>query len=435
MSRLLLSLLVCSGLTACSHESAPVTTPTATAPVAPMISTTSGAAATTAADPQTAQQIFVQRILPIFQSKNPSSCTECHLSGVHLQDYILPSQEATFANLVAAGLIDAKRPDESKILKFIQRTPPGSPLINQKVREQEYAAFREWIIAAVAQPDLLNVAADGQPIGPQAPIESIRHARRDQVLASFVDNIWHEVGRCAACHSPDRNQKQVAEHGEQVSWIVLNDPQATLDRMLNADLINATEPEKSLLLQKPTLQVEHGGGQKAVAGDRTYKQFRRFIDDYAQMAHGGYATAAEIPQPSDEVSYITEIWLKLTGVPAKYDKQLLQVDLYRATDSGWSTERVATSDRLIFGPQNLWQHSLSLIAPRDSAAAKEIASLKLPPGKYLAKIYVDQTGKLQQDYSAELDASDLVGEVEVTSKWPAGYGKMTTIAFPSSPQE
>ncbi|PQO43463.1 hypothetical protein [Blastopirellula marina] len=412
-------ILVCLACAACQ----PATTPTVDE------SPVEVPPAETTAPGDSAAQIFTRRILPIFQSKKPSSCTECHLSGVHLQDYIRPSQQATFANLVAAGLIDVEQPDESKILKFIQRTPPQSSLINQQVREQEYEAFHAWIVAAVAQPELLSAAADDQPIGPQLPVEVIRHARRDQVLASFVDNIWTEVGRCAACHSPDRNQKQVAEHGEQVSWIRLNDPQATLDHMLAADLINVADPEKSLLLQKPTLLVEHGGGQKVVVGDRTYKQFRRFLDDYARLAAGGYATAEQIPPPADEVSVVTDIWLKLTDVPAEYDQQLLQVDLYPASGDGWSNERIATSDRLVAGPQKLWQHSLSLTAPRGSKFATQLAEQKLPPGKYLAKIYVDQTGKLQQDFTAQLDDSDLVGQVEINSRWPAGYGKMTKAPF------
>jgi hypothetical protein len=28
----------------------------------------------------------------------------------------------------------------------------------------------------------------------------------------LTDNVWSEVGRCAACHSPDRNQKQVEKN-------------------------------------------------------------------------------------------------------------------------------------------------------------------------------------------------------------------------------
>jgi hypothetical protein len=128
---------------------------------------------------------------------------------------------------------------------------------------------------------------------------------------------------------------------------------------------------------------------------------------------------------------VTDIWFKIEGVPAKYDKMLLQADLYRQTDSGWSEFRVATSDRPVFGPKNLWQHSLSLTAQRGSAWAKEIEKKKLPPGRYLVKIYVDQSGKLQKDFKAELGEEDFVGQVEVESRWPAGYGRMTVIKFPA----
>mgnify|MGYP002623230052 CR=1 FL=1 len=374
--------------------------------------------------------VFEGRILPIFQSAKPSSCSECHLSGVDLKDYIRPTQQETFASLVGAGMIDTKNPDESKILRFINRAPEEPSLVTEEVRKQEYNAFRAWIRAAVADPQLMATRGDAAAIGPQVSDEVVRHARRDRVLASFIDNIWNEVGRCAACHSPDRNQKQVKEHGEQVSWITLNDPQATLNYMVENDLIDAENPDKSLLLMKPTMQVEHGGGQKMVIGDRSYKQFRRFIDDYAAMVHGKYTEADQLPPQSDEVSVVTDIWFKIEGVPAKFDKMLLQADLYRQTDSGWTEFRVATSDRPVFGKGNLWQHSLSLTAPRGSAWAKEIDSQRLPPGRYLIRLYIDQTGKLEKDFTAELGDDDFVGQVEVDARWPVGYGQMTVVKFP-----
>lgn len=374
--------------------------------------------------------IFEKRILPIFQAQKPSSCTECHLSGVDLKDYIRPSQEKTFAALVAGGLIDVDNPDDSKILRFINRRPEKPNLITDRVRKQEFEAFRAWIRAAVKDPQLLAVRAENEPIGPQLPDAVIRHARKDRVLASFIENVWGEVGRCAACHSPDRNQKQVRRWGEQVSWIKLRDPEATMQYMIEHKIINADEPEKSLLLTKPTMQVEHGGGQKIVVGDQTYKHFRRFIDDYAATVNGRYTSASQLPKPSDEVSVVSDIWLKLVDVPARFDKKLLQVDLYRMTDAGWSKFRVATSDRLVFGPKHLWQHSLSLTAPRDSRWAREIHSRRLPPGRYLIKIYIDRTGKLAKDYTATLGDDDFIGQVEVRSNWPRGYGHMTVVRFP-----
>lgn len=162
--------------------------------------------------------IFEKRILPIFQSAKPSSCAECHLSGVDLKEYIRPTQQQTFASLVSAGLIDVAKPDESKILAFISRRPEKTSLVTDEIRQVEFEAFRAWVRAAVSDSTLI-ADKDVQPIGPQLAEEVIRHARKDRVLASFVENVWTEVGRCAACHSPDQNQKQVKEHGEQVSWI------------------------------------------------------------------------------------------------------------------------------------------------------------------------------------------------------------------------
>src|SRR5688572_15900570 len=68
-----------------------------------------------------AMALFEKRVLPILNSAKPSSCAECHLSGVDLKDYIRKDQKQTFASLVAAGLVDTQRPDDSKILAFISR--------------------------------------------------------------------------------------------------------------------------------------------------------------------------------------------------------------------------------------------------------------------------------------------------------------------------
>ena len=393
-----------------------------------ILSTTPAHAADSALD------LFRQRITPILQAKNPSSCSECHLSGVDLKDYIGKTQEETFASLRDAGLVDVKKPAESKLLAFIARKPEKTSLVSDKVRQQEYAAFKAWIEAAAKDPKLAAAKTGDAKLGPSVDEEVIRHARKNQVLASFLDNVWSEVGRCAACHSPDRNQQQVKTHGTKVSWIKLRDPQGTLDNLLSTGIIDADSPEQSLLLMKPTNQVKHGGGVKLVVGDRTYKQFRAFIEDYATSAAGKYKTAKDLPKERAEVSSVTEVWFKLEGVPEQYDQKLLQVDLHRWDEKtkSWSKDRWATGDRQVFGKGQLWQQHLSVTAPRESSRAKEIVDKPtLPPGKYLAKIYIDQTGKLQKDYQAELGPSEFVGQVEVDSRWLAGYGAMTIARYPA----
>src|SRR5688572_1657503 len=131
---------------------------------------------------QASLAIFERRILPILTAKNPSSCSECHLSGVDLKDYVRPTQEETFAALKSAGLIDTARPEASKLLAFIARKPDKPSLITEKVRQQEYEAFRAWIAAAVKDPTLAKSKAIDGSIGPDLPKEVIRHARKDRVL-------------------------------------------------------------------------------------------------------------------------------------------------------------------------------------------------------------------------------------------------------------
>ncbi len=379
--------------------------------------------------------VFTRRILPIMNSAKPSSCAECHLSGVDLKDYIRADQAETFAALVKGGMIDTKQPQKSKLLEFISRTPAKPSIVSADVRKEELAAFTAWIEEAVRDPELLKAKAGSESLGPKLPVEVVRHARHDRVLASFIDNVWVEATRCAACHSPQFNKEQVKKHGEQVSWMTPDDPAATLKHLVEAGLIDTEEPTKSLLLQKPTMQVKHGGGIKMVVGDRSYKQFRKFLEDYAAMSAGKYQTAKELPKADDEVSRIGEAWFKLTDVPESFDKQLLQIDLYRQdtrSKSGWSKDRWATSDRQVFGKGKLWQHSLSITAPRDSARAKELlAKPTLPPGKYLVRIYVDRASRLEQDWQSELGERDFVGQIEVDSRWPVGYGSMTTAKFPT----
>src|SRR2546422_7031639 len=143
------------------------------------------------------KEVFERRILPIFKSPNPSSCTECHLAGVDLKNYILPSHEKTFLSLRDQGLIDLDNPAGSKILRLIAMgggTNQGAALISARVRDAEYSAFAEWIKVTSNDPKLRN-APKLQPVElgkPTRPNEVIRHARMDRVLLSFEENVWSQ---------------------------------------------------------------------------------------------------------------------------------------------------------------------------------------------------------------------------------------------------
>src|SRR5579872_5962072 len=109
-----------------------------------------GLALRAAEDLPTPQQVFEKRIMPIFKSPDPSSCTQCHLAGVDLKNYILPSHEKTFLSLRDLGLINLEKPEDSRILRLINmgEASKGERLISDKVRKMEYDAFAEWIKAS-----------------------------------------------------------------------------------------------------------------------------------------------------------------------------------------------------------------------------------------------------------------------------------------------
>ena len=226
--------------------------------------------------------------MPIFKSPNPSSCVQCHLAGVDLKNYILPSADKTFQSLRDQGLIDLDRPEKSRILALIDmggKDQSGAALIQQKARTAEYEAFADWIRRSVADARMLALPKldPSEDAKPNRPTAVIRHGRTDRLLASF----GHRLGHALPLHGlpPEgtpQNKKNVAEYGERVAWMKAAGPETTLAYLRQSKLIDVDRPERSLLLRKPLNEVKHGGGQKFQPGDQGYKAFRAFLDDYAR---------------------------------------------------------------------------------------------------------------------------------------------------------
>ncbi len=389
-------------------------------------------------DEPTAAQLFEKRLLPIFKSPNPSSCVECHLAGVDLKNYILPSHEKTFVSLRDLGLIDLARPEESKILKLISMgETPGAALIQSKVRKAEYEAFAVWIKTSAADPKLREAPKllPADLAQPKRPVEVIRHARTDQVLASFERNVWSQRFRCFACHSPAgaENAKLVKENGDEMNWIRPEGAEATMKYILGSRMVSPKAPEKSLLLLKPLNQVKHGGGQKMLPGDLAYKAFRTWLEDYSKTVNDQYTKAADLPKEgAAPEQFGSEIWLKLTDTPPAWGDRLLQVSVFAwdSTRKAWEPEPLAVSDRQVWGKGKLWQHNLTLQSPPGSTRAKAWRAGKpsLPEGRYLVRVYVDVQTRLERDWKSPLGKADFAGEAEVETRWPEGYGSMTSLA-------
>ncbi len=389
------------------------------------------------AQAETPQEVFEQRILPIFKSPNPSSCVQCHLAGVDLKNYILPSSRDTFLSLRDQGLIDLADIDKSKILGLIRMGKDDktkATTIHQQNRSKEFNAFVAWLKASAADP-LLRDAPKLKPAElakPPRPVEVIRHERKDRLLESFETNVWSMRFRCMNCHNEGtpQNQKFVKDFGERVAWFKKSGPEATLDYLMQSKLIDTKNPEKSLLLLKPLNLEKHQGGVKFEVGDQGYKAMRNFLVDYAKIMNDDYETAEALPKSASRLQFGTDRWLKLTNTPAEWGDKLLMVSVYAWDPKAraWEKEPIATSDRKVWGKGKQWQHNLTLVADKESARAKLWKNKPfLEAGKYLVKVYVDAKGKLASDWQTTLDESEYVGQVEINTAWKEGYGAMTTV--------
>jgi hypothetical protein len=383
-------------------------------------------------------EVFEKRILPIFKSPNPSSCTQCHLAGVDLKNYILPSHEKTFLSLRDLGLINLDKPEDSKILRLINmgESSEGAKLISDKVRKMEFDAFSEWIKASAADPKLrdapkLAAAELGQP---KRPVEVIRHARLDKVAELFEKNVWSQRFRCTGCHSLEAPEyaKLVKENGEDMMWIRKEGAEATMQYLFASKLVVAKAPEQSLILRKPTNQVKHGGGQKMLVGDMVYKGFRAWLEEYAKTVGDKYASAADLPKEAPApVTAGSDHWVKISNTPPAWADKLLQVTVFAWDEvkRTWEPSPCAMSDRAVFGKGKLWQHNLVLIAAPDSPRAASFRGGKssLPAGRYVVRVHVDLQGHLEKDWKATLGKADFMGEKEISGRWLEGYGQMTEI--------
>lgn len=424
-----------------------------------------------------ALELFEQRIMPIFKSAKPSSCVQCHLSSVDLKDYILPSQEATFASLNAQGLVNLKHPEKSKILDLIamgnRDKDEKAKRIHADMRQAEYEAFAAWIKACCNNSRLRKLTVSETVAKPERPNEVIRHARKSRVVDSFVRKIWSQRMRCFPCHTPhelDENNpkhrvpiKKVAEfeakYGKEYAQrlrIFRETPEATLQYLIedskNTDdsrlpLLNLAEPQKSLLLLKPISKlpprkankqfekptylepISHMGGLKLHVDDPGYKAFVSFIQDYAKVVGGKYLDVASLP--ADNWAPTTQ-FLMISEAPKAWtpDRPVqMLIHAWDAKAENWSEAPVAFT-------QNKTTPRGRIVAPlvllRGDGSEKFFSledpkQPKLKPGKYLIKTYVDRQGKLKVDPAAMLGPKEYFGQIVVDAAWRVGFPKREQI--------
>lgn len=248
-------------------------------------------------------ELFEQRIEPLMAEDRPKTCNQCHLSGIDLGTFIRDTPCETMACLVDQGMVDLKDPETSKILSWIERADPESPLITQEVIDEEYEGFLSWIQfnAACGAEECADVTCEPPSSEPFCNTQD-EPTYEDAVDATsvdtecsdlaieqlFRDTIYRSRGRCYTCHF-DFAAGEIL--GDPTPWIrtdgSCNEASlATLREIERRGYIDVDEPEKSLLLLKPLAEeeggLEHGGGEKFHSDeDSAYLNFSTFIERYA----------------------------------------------------------------------------------------------------------------------------------------------------------
>lgn len=245
--------------------------------------------------------LYDRRIKPLVDGSQPSSCNQCHLSGVDLSMFVQKNPCQTMACLAKQGLVDLKNPAASKILKQVKLAKPQSSLITQKVIDAEYEGFLEWITFAGKCMDSVCgkiEAACGAPSAVEGETGGAKQVlggcTESELGESFQQKVWAHRGRCTPCHISPGSSQWVTKH-----WIDANSNTAstvadkyksalfTMYNLIGINAVNAEKPEKSIFILNPLSPaaggLPHKGHVKiANKNEKTYKDFLAWATQYSE---------------------------------------------------------------------------------------------------------------------------------------------------------
>jgi hypothetical protein len=346
-----------------------------------------------------------------------------------LEDFLSADPKKSFASLRSLGWIDVDHPSESKLLQFIAKKPGKPSELMDQVRKSEMEAIRQWIDAAVRDPDSLNTPL---PKLNDLKLDEtlIRHARNDRVLSRFVDIVWSQLERCANCHSPERNAKQVEKNGPQMSWIVPNSPVETLHLLEGRKLIDIENPKASLLKTKALGLNDHGGGVKFPKEGLTDREWGRFLEDYAAIKLAHYKSSGDVPKFDSIRTWRTGLHLRISGLPELPPGQYAVILMHLVKASGFVDEEpIAIGEGIVSKDGTSWSSSLMILEPsqqRQSQAKLNWGTLLPEDSRYqLRWLVVDDTkSTLEKIISTRTGV-----RIEIDSLWKPGHNSAKTILF------
>jgi hypothetical protein len=190
-------------------------------------------------------------------------------------------------------------------------------------------------VAVVSPQGLVQGVADGQAVltveaaGKKATVPvTVRQATAD-VPVSFAREIVPVLTR-AGCNQGACHGAQHGRNGFKLSLLGF-DPvfdYAQIVQSAEGRRVVVADPERSILLLKPTLTMEHGGGERFKVGSRSYNLLKRWLED-----------GAPEPSPRDPVVTGLAVWPERRLMVPGEQQQIL----VRATWQDGRTEDVTAT--------------------------------------------------------------------------------------------
>ncbi|MCA9655239.1 MAG: hypothetical protein H6712_12200 [Myxococcales bacterium] len=253
-----------------------------------------------ACTPEQGLDLYERRIAPLLEDDRPSTCNQCHLSGVDLGLFLQATPCETMACMVEEGIVDLDSPTDSVVLAWIDRAVPSGGITEGTIATEREAVL-EWIEMVATCGSELCEPVD-QPCGappdesqcelPPYSTEPVPLDDPGDCSDLTLELVWREKvyswrSRCYPCHFDSHDD----DFDEAPPWIVTGECNpgslATLRNAEHGGYLDAEDPLRSLLLTKPLDEslggVEHGGGPKIHALDEaTYVDFAYFAQRWAE---------------------------------------------------------------------------------------------------------------------------------------------------------
>ncbi len=273
-----------------------------------------------------ATALYTRKIEPILRDDRPTSCNQCHLSGIDLSLFVRDTPCQTMACMTKLGLVDVAAPEQSKVLSWIERAKPQSELITESVIEAEYEGMLEWISYSArcggqVCPKFDDPCNDKVPgAGARCDVElavgtgyadpgDCQESTLEQLFSANVFQ-WRE--RCYPCHfSSDKTVQNAPKWIRDIDATIANPELAcaassleTMRTVLMRGLVNLEAPAESFLLRKPLPPqlggLQHGGGPKFTGPeDPSYQTFLAWITRYGSCAAQDPSLQKASPPPPE----------------------------------------------------------------------------------------------------------------------------------------